>query len=81
VHHGAMMRRYWLWMAWIVGSLTVALIVLTILAAVTDCTPWLPLLAATLAAAVAGTMLIVRGPQVARQQERERRAQPDQRVR
>lgn len=81
VHYGAMMRRYRLWVAWIFGSLTVALIVLTIVAAVTNFTPWLPLLAATLAAAVAGTILIARGPRVARQQERERRAQQDQLVR
>lgn len=76
-----MMRKYRLWAAWIIGSLTVALIDLTIVAAVTDFTPWLPLLAAALAAAVAGTILIARGPRVARHQERERRAQQDKLVR
>lgn len=76
-----MMRRYRLWIAWIIGSLTAALIVLTILAAVTNFTPWLPLLAATLAAAGAGAILIAWGPRVARQQERERRAHQNQRVR
>lgn len=60
-------------MAWTIGPLVVALIVLTILAALSGFAPWPPLLAATLAAAVAGTILIVLGPRVARQQERDRR--------
>lgn len=76
-----MMRRYRLWMAWTIGPLTAALIVLTVLAAATGFVPWPPLLAATVAAAVAGTILIALGPHVARQQERERRAQRNQRVR
>lgn len=76
-----MMRRYRLWMAWTIGPLTAALIVLTVLAAATSFMPWPPLLAATVAAAVAGTILIALGPRVARQQERERRAQQNQRVR
>ncbi len=61
-------------------TLTPALIVLTVLAAATDFVPWPPLLAATVAAAVAGTILIALGPRVARQQERERREQHNQRV-
>ncbi|WP_146243700.1 hypothetical protein [Curtobacterium sp. MCBD17_008] len=76
-----MMRKYRLWMAWTIGPLTVALIVLTVLAAVTKFTPWPPLLAATVAAAVAGTVLFVRGPRAARQQERERPVRQNQRVR
>ncbi|WP_146242636.1 hypothetical protein [Curtobacterium sp. MCPF17_047] len=68
-------------MAWTLGPLTVALIVLTVLAAVTEFTPWPPLLAATAAAAVAGTVLFVQGPRVARQQERERSVRQNQRVR
>lgn len=80
-HYGAMMRRYRIWMAWTIGPLTAALIVLTVLAAATDFMPWPPLLATTVAAAVAGTFLIALGPRIARQQERERRAQQNQRVR
>lgn len=76
-----MMRRYRIWMAWIIGSLTTALIVLTVLAAATGFTPWPPPLAATVAVAVAGAILISLGSRVARQQERERRAEQDQRVR
>lgn len=76
-----MMRRYRIWMAFTIGPLTAALIVLTVLAASTDFTPWPPLLAATVAAALAGAILIARGPRVARQQERERRALKNQRVR
>lgn len=68
-------------MAWTIGPLTAALIVLTVLAAATDFMPWPPLLAATVAAAVAGTISIALGPSVARQQERERFAQQNQRVR
>lgn len=75
------MRRYRMWMAWIIGPLTAALIVLTVLAAATAFTPWPPLLAATVAVAVAGRILISLGPRVTRQQERERRAEQDQRVR
>lgn len=74
-------RRYRIWMAWSTGPLTAALIVLTVMAAATGFTPWPPLLAATVAVAVAGTILISLGPRVARQQERERRAEQDQRVR
>lgn len=80
-HHGAMMRRYRIWMAWSIGPLTAALIVLTVLAATTDFMRWPPLLAATVAAAVAGTISIALGPSVDRQQVRERRAQQNQRVR
>jgi membrane protein implicated in regulation of membrane protease activity len=76
-----MMRRYRLWMGWTIGPLTAALIVLTVLAAATGFMPWPPLLAAAVAAAVAGTILIALGPRVARQQERERHAQRNQRVR
>jgi hypothetical protein len=73
-----MMRRYRIWMAWTIGPLTAALTVLTVLAAATDVMPWQPLLAATVAAAVAGTILIALGPRVARQQERERRLQQNE---
>jgi hypothetical protein len=76
-----MMRRYRLWMAWTIGPLTAALIALTVLAAATGFMPWPPLLAATVAAAFAGTIVIALGPRVARQQEWERRAQRNQRVR
>ncbi len=76
-----MMRRYRIWTAWTVGPLTAALMVLTVMAAATDFTPWPPLLAATVAVALAGTILIALGPRVARQQARERRGQHNQRVR
>jgi membrane protein DedA with SNARE-associated domain len=73
-----MMRRYRLWLAWILGPLTVALICLTVLAAVFDFTSWSPLLAAAIVCAVAGTVLFALGPRVARQQERESRARQSQ---
>lgn len=76
-----MMRRHRIWLAWTIGPFTGALIVLTVLAAATDFTPWPPLLSATVVAAIAGAILIVRGPRVARQQERERRAHQNQHVR
>ncbi|MDY1004783.1 hypothetical protein SOM35_08220 [Curtobacterium sp. CFBP9011] len=74
VHHEVMMRRYRLWLAWILGPLLAALVLLTALAAVTDSTPWPPLLAATIACAVAGAFLFALGPRAARQQDRESRA-------
>jgi len=74
VHHEVMMRRYRLWLAWILGPLLAALVLLTALAAVTDSTPWPPLLAATIACAVAGAFLFALGPRAARQQDGESRA-------
>lgn len=53
-----MMRRYRIWTAWTIGPLTAVPIVLTVLAAATDFTPWPPLLGAAVAAAVAGTILM-----------------------
>ncbi|MCP1502620.1 peptidoglycan/LPS O-acetylase OafA/YrhL [Curtobacterium herbarum] len=69
-----MMRRYRLWLAWILGPLLAALVLLTVLAAVTDSTPWPPLLAATIACAVAGTFVFALVPRAARQQDGESRA-------
>ena len=68
------MRRYRLWLVWILGPLLAALVLLTALAAVTDSTPWPPLLAATIACAVAGAFLFALGPRAARQQDGESRA-------
>jgi membrane protein DedA with SNARE-associated domain len=75
------MRRYRLWVACILGPITIALFVLTVIAAVTGFLPWPPLLAGALAATMGGGALFVMGPRAIREQERARRSEQEQRDR
>lgn len=75
------MRTYRLWVGWILGPVTVALFVVTVVAAVTGLTSWQPLLAAAVVAAVAGSVLFVVGPRAAREHERAQQAESARRDR
>ncbi|PYY34011.1 hypothetical protein DEJ31_11495 [Curtobacterium sp. MCPF17_031] len=68
-------------MGWILGPVTIALFVVTVIAAATGFTSWPPLLAAAVTAAVAGSVLFVLGPRAARQQQRTQRIEAAERDR
>ncbi|GAA4190057.1 hypothetical protein GCM10022219_06840 [Microbacterium oryzae] len=75
------MRRYRLWVGWILGPIAIALFALTIIAAATGFLPWPPLLGASAAVSIGGAALFVLGPRAIREQERAQRSEQEQRDR